>query len=114
MYERRTCTRHPVSIMLSISDLFKQEHEGIHDLDTPIMLEDVSHSGLCFISECILPVDYYFNAKVTLEGSDVPPVFTTVRIVRTEIIDRTHYRYGCEFTNLSRELAQTIDDYFLS
>lgn len=114
MHERRKDTRYPVSVRLSISDFFKQGHGGIHDLDTPITLEDVSHSGLCFISECILPVGYFFNARVILEDRNIPPIFTTIKIIHVEIINRTNYRYGCSFTNPTEGLDEMIDRYLLS
>lgn len=111
MLDRRKENRHPVSIQLFISDLFRKDQRGIHDLETPVKVEDISNSGLCFLSECVLPVDYYFNAKVVLAKHSISPIFTTVKIIHAEVVDRRHYRYGCEFTNLPKNLGAIIDAY---
>lgn len=97
MLDRRKEERRLASIQLSISDLFRQDNAVICDLDTPGIVNDISHSGLSFVSECVLPLDYFFNATITPEEPNSPPISATLKIVRVDIIDRTHYRYGCIF-----------------
>lgn len=110
MIEKRKSTRHPIDLHLSLCDLYKQNTVGIHDLDSPIHLENISRGGLCFRSECVLPTDYYFNASLNAKDS-TNPVFTVVRIIRSEIIDRDEYRYGCEFTEMTEPLVSFLDQY---
>lgn len=112
MNNRRTAARHPASIQLNISDLFRYGENGIHGLDTSVEVENISHSGLCFMTECILPVGYYFKAAIQFPGDSHPPVLTTLKIVRVDMIDRIHYLYGCEFIDLPEEVYRTIDACF--
>ena len=105
MQEKRRSKRLSAHIKLSISDLFKQNNNGIHGLEAPIEVTDISRHGVAFMSECVLPLDYYFNASVTL-NQDTPPLFTVVKIVRCEVLDKEHYLYGCEFTHLAEILEK--------
>lgn len=109
MEERRRSKRIPVHIDLCICDLFKQDTTGIHDLDSPIEVFDISRHGIGFISECILPVGYYFNAKVDLYDEQIPTAFTVVKIVRCEAVDNRHYRYGCEFAKPAENIYTILD-----
>lgn len=109
MEEKRRSKRFPVHIQLCISDLFKQDTTGIHDLDSPIEVIDISRDGIGFISKCILPVGYYFNAKLDLYDSTSPAVFTVVKIVRCESYDMYHYHYGCEFTHPAEDVYALLE-----
>ncbi len=104
MRERRRNVRYPVSIKLSICDLYKQNYSGVHELETPIEVENISISGLSFVTEGVLPVGYYFNASLAYEQPGAPDsanpnplIFTTVKILYSKPLDHNHYRYGCEF-----------------
>lgn len=98
MKERRKDTRHRVNISLSVCELYQQEQTIVSGLNTPIEVENISKGGLCFVSEAIFPLNYYFNA--TLDFADTSePLFTIVKIIRCEIVSRDVYRYGCEFMN---------------
>lgn len=110
MSERRTSRRIPITLHLSISDLYKKEQplSGIHHLDSPIQIVDISKTGIGFISECVLPVGYFFNANLGLDGHSQDEVFTVVKIIHSRAIDRTHYRYGCEFTTQPDKLEDFI------
>lgn len=110
MNERRKAERHPVHISLSICDLYQQNQDGISGLDTPIAVENLSRGGLCFVSEGIFPLNYYFNAALNLD-ENTKPIFTIVKIIRSEIAERDLYRYGCEFTNLPEDYANLLDTY---
>lgn len=110
MEEKRKEKRHPIDLQLSICDLYKQDTLGIHDLASPIDIENISRSGVCFRSECVLPTNYYFNAALNI-SEEAEPIFTVVKIIRSEIIDRDQYRYGCEFTELSEPLVSLLEQY---
>ena len=114
MEDRRRDFRYPVSIQLNISDLFTGESDGIHGLASPVEVADISRGGLCFISECILPVGYYLNASIRLCPGSTPPAFSGIRILRAEVIDRTHYRYGCPFTTILEDPGEIITSCSLS
>ena len=114
-YEKRRSTRYPVSIKLSISDLYRQDNSGIHDLDTPIVVENISQGGLCFITEGVFPIGYYFDATLALINDDEQSsIFTTVKIVRSYAIDHKHYRYGCEFTTTPENITDYITESEIS
>lgn len=103
MCERRKNTRHQASIKLFISDLFRQEEYGIYNLNTPVKVDQISRGGLSFVSDCVLPVDYYFHADICSQNNPYSTISTTLKIVRSEITDRTHCRYGCKFIDLTDE-----------
>ena len=109
MIEKRKHGRIPVTLHLNISDLYREKQLllGIHDLDSPIQVKDISTSGIAFISECVLPVGYYFDANLKSENS-AKDVFTVVKIIRSEALDHTHYLYGCEFTTQPEDLTELI------
>lgn len=111
MIEKRRSRRIPVDIALSISDLFNQDLSGIHELNAPIEIVDISRHGIGFTTECILPVGYYFNAQLNLEDAETSSIFTIVKIVRFEIIAKDLYRYGCEFSNMPDNLADIVDKF---
>lgn len=111
MIDNEKQNREPVSIRLSISDLFRQDQNGIHDLDAPVILEDISRKGLSFLSECIFPAGYFFNAALEITQSSTETVFTKVKIVHVEIVDCSHYRYSCIFTDLPAYAAALIDQF---
>lgn len=109
MIEKRRSPRAPIHLTLSICDLYKQDVSGIHNLDTPIDLVDISVHGLGFTSECILPLNYYFNASFTAEPD---LTFTaTLRILRCDVLDADHYFYGGEFVDLEESAHQAICNY---
>lgn len=111
MLERRRNPRVNITLHLSISDLYRQNpaFAGLKNLDSPIEIIDISLSGIAFITECVLPVGYFFDA--TLENpARKNKVFSGVKIIRSDTVDHTRYLYGCEFThqpdNLQTFLAE--------
>lgn len=109
MIERRKGPRVPIHLTLSICDLYKQDVSGIHYLDSPIEVTDISEYGIGFSSECILPVGYYINASITYEGDRT--CTATLRIIRCDIIDETHYFYGGEFVSPKDPLLAGIMEH---
>lgn len=110
MLEKRRSQRLPVNIKLTISDLYNQNNTGVHNLSSPIEVINISKHGFGFISECILPVDYYINAQLDFDESDFP-FFTLVKIIYNFPIDKSYYRYGAEFSDLSSENALLIENF---
>ncbi len=109
MIEKRRSPRSPIHLTLSICDLYKQDVSGIHHLDTPIELTDISEHGLGFTSECILPLNYYFNASISYDHILLGTV--ALQIIRCDIMDGTNYSYGGEFVNPTPEFLQKIRDF---
>lgn len=109
MVERRKSKRAPIHLTLSICDLYKQDVSGIHHLEAPIDVTNISEYGIGFTSECILPLDYYFGASITYEDNTV--CNATLRIIRCDIIDGTRYAYGGEFIEPETELQKKIQEH---
>ncbi len=110
MIEKRKNQRIPITLHLSISDLYKDDPvvSGIHDLDSPIQLVDISKDGIAFISECVLPTGYYFNASLESEDS-IENVFTVVEIIHSRAIGHDHYQYGCRFKSTLEHLDELLN-----
>ncbi len=109
MVDKRRSKRLDVDMKLNISNLFKQDNVLIGNIDAPIHVVNISKNGIGFQSEAILPVGYYFNAKIDLGNSD-SSLYTVVQIMRTEKRDDTFY-YGCEFIGLAPVLDFIFDDF---
>ncbi len=110
MTEKRSHKRLPVTLHLSISDLFAQDNMHITNLDSPITVIDISEKGIGFISQCILPENYYFNANLSF-GSDLSSIFTIVKIVRSNAIDNETFQYGAVFEGLPRDISKLLNSY---
>ena len=113
MEEKRHDRRVPIGIKLSISNLYKENTNTIMDLDLNVEVIDISSKGIGFISQCILPVGYYFIANIEL-SPDFPQIITDVRVIRSSAIDKENYRYGCEFVSISPSVKQMLDDFSAS
>ena len=109
MQDKRRSKRLNVDMTLNISNLFKQDNVLIGNIDAPIHVVNISRNGIGFESEAILPVGYYFNAKINL-GNEQSSLYTVVQIIRTEKKDDTMY-YGCEFIGLSPVLNFIFEDF---
>lgn len=109
-YEKRRSKRLPVNLELEISSLFKQDNIRVNHIDAPIEVMNISKSGIGFRSKSQLPIDFYFNAKITLGDSD-SSLYTVVRIIRIEKSEQEYYIYGCEFVGLAPVLSYIFDEY---
>ena len=109
MIEKRRSLRVPIHLTLSICDLYKQDVSGIHHLEAPIDVTDISEHGVGFTSECILPLDYFFHASVNF--NDGITYTATLQIIRCDIIDASHYAYGGEFVNPQPDLLKKIHEH---
>lgn len=110
MEEKRQEKRLELNMQLSISDLYKEDTNTITDISSPIEVIDISSKGIGFISECILPIGYYFIANIELT-KDLPQIITDIRIIRSSAVDRECYQYGCEFVSISPSVKKMLSDF---
>lgn len=110
MQEKRQTKRVPIGIRLLVQNLYKEDTNTIMDLDLSVDVIDISSKGIGFISECVLPVGYFFIANIEL-APDLPQIITDVRIIRSEAIDYTTYHYGCEFVAISPSVGNMLDEF---
>lgn len=110
MIEKRRYKRLPVSIKLEISELFKQDNVKVTQIDAPIEVIDISKTGLAFRTASVLPLNYYFNAKITL-GKEDSSLFTVVKIIRTSPTSNNLSIYGCELIGLAPVFSYIFEDY---
>lgn len=108
LFERRRFKRLPINIQLAVNKVFKQDNDIIEGIDADIEVFDMSKTGIGFISEGKLPLNYYFDIRIELPENDFfMAVIKIVRIVEKE--DKTIY--GAEFVGLAPFLALKIDTY---
>ena len=108
MHEKRRHKRFPVHLELEISQLFKQDNVAAN-VSAPIEVTDVSKSGIGFRSDNVLPIDYYFNAKLQLGGPE-DVLFCVVKIIRIGSDGETNL-YGCEFVGMAPVFDYIFDEY---
>ncbi|WP_240843093.1 PilZ domain-containing protein [Acidaminobacter sp. JC074] len=104
--ERRKDKRFPFEITLNIEELYKQDYVKIEDLNEEFQVTNISKSGLGFACKHELPLDFYFNAKITID--DEKFFFTVLKIIRINE-EEEGYNYGCEFVGLADILSSTIE-----
>lgn len=109
MAEQKRCKRIPVQISLNISDLFKQDNVKIKNIDAPIEVKNISKTGVGFETEAILPVGYYFNAKIQL-GNQESSLYVVLQIVRAEEREGRMF-YGSQFVGRAEILDFIFDNY---
>lgn len=66
MIEMRREKRWPIELQLEISSLFKQDNVKVENINAPIEVFDVSKAGIGFRTKSVLPIGYYFNARLVL------------------------------------------------
>lgn len=109
MEEKRKTRRLPIKMELSVSSLFKQDNVKVDVKEAPIVVTDVSKGGIGFESESILPIGYYFNAKLEMGASD-SVLYTVVKIIRSCEGGNGRIVYGCEFVGLAPVLNYIFDE----
>ena len=109
MSEQKRCKRIPVEIELSISDLFKQDNVKIKNIEAPIVVKNISKTGVGFETEAVLPLEYYFNAKIEL-GNQESSLFVVLQIVRVEERGDKMF-YGSQFVGRADILDFIFDNY---
>ena len=108
MEDRRHSRRIKVTLNLVVSSLFIQDNEGI-SIESPIVVKDISRTGLGFVSKSILPLNYYFNASLNI-GDESSVLYSVVKIVRCEALENDVYSYGCEFVGMAPVLGYIFDE----
>lgn len=110
MQEKRRYKRLPIQLTLEVSEVFKQDHDIIHDLNTSIQVFDISKAGIGFTAPVFIPEGYYFNATIVLENSS-QKLLTVVKILHRFQLENGLYRYGCEFTGLAGIFDTIFEEY---
>ena len=64
MIEMRREKRWPAKLNLEISNLFKQDHVKVENINAPIEVIDVSKAGIGFRSASVLPMDYIYGCEI--------------------------------------------------
>ena len=108
MLDRRQNKRVRVTLDLMVSSLFIQDNDKI-SIDSPIIVKDVSRTGIGFVSKSILPMNYYFNAALNLGEVD-STLYSVVKIIRCEALEDDEYSYGCEFVGMAPVLNYIFDE----
>lgn len=108
MQDRRQSKRVRVTLDLVVSSLFIQDNDKI-SIDSPIIVKDVSRTGIGFVSKSILPMNYYFNAALNLGEVD-SVLYSVVKIIRCEALEDNEYSYGCEFVGMAPVLDYIFDE----
>lgn len=108
MIEMRREKRWPVNLELEITSLFKQDNVKVENINAPIEVFDVSKAGIGFKSKSVLPLGYYFNARLVLCKSDA--VNCVVRIIRQQETE-DGYIYGCEIVGTASIMDYVFNDY---
>lgn len=109
MQEKRRSKRLPITLELEISRLFKQDNVKVTDVDAPIEVIDISKDGVGFKSDSVLPLDYYFNAKMSI-GDDENVLYCVVKIIRIDSDGETNL-YGCEFVGMAPIFNSVFEEY---
>ncbi|MBQ3602172.1 MAG: PilZ domain-containing protein [Lachnospiraceae bacterium] len=109
MLEKRRSKRFPITLKLEISQLFKQDNVKVSNIGEPIEVINISKHGIGFKCKCVLPLDYYFNAKLCI-GSEENALFCVVKIIRIEA-DGVDNIYGCEFVGMAPVFHYIFEEY---
>ena len=107
--DKRRVVRFPIQLELTVSNLFAQDNVKVDIQPATISVFDVSKLGIGFKTTSILPLNYYFNAKITL-GEEDNTVYTVVKIIRSQEYQHG-YIYGCEFVGLPDILVPAFERY---
>ncbi len=105
MEEQRKHVRVPVKLDLEISDVFKQDNVRVSQINAPIEVVDISREGIGFISKSILPIGFYFNARLVFDGK-FKAINCVVQILRQRKQEDGYTHYGCIFVGMP-----TVFDY---
>lgn len=111
MVEMRREKRWPAKLKLEVSSLFKQDNVKVENINAPIEVLDVSKAGIGFKSESVLPVGYYFNARLELNEKDA--LNCVVRIIRQQPKEG-YYMYGCEMVGVASIMDYVMNEYAAS
>ncbi|KAB3536343.1 PilZ domain-containing protein [Alkaliphilus pronyensis] len=108
MLEKRRSERLPLKLELKITSLFKQDNVIIKDINEGIEVVDISRRGIGFKCNQMLPLNYYFDAKIHLTKDKF--FYCVIKIIRTKSIENGYF-VGCEFVGLADILSKSVDEY---
>ena len=108
MTDKRRHRRVKITMDLNVSSLFDQSDDKIV-INSPIIVKDISRSGIGFISKSILPINYYFNAALQIGDKD-STLYCVVKIIRCEALEDDEYSYGCEFVGMAPVLNYIFEE----
>ena len=108
MEEQRRSKRVKVKLSLDVGSVFKQDNIEVSNLNAPIEVTNISRTGIGFVSESVLPVVYYFNARFELKPGEA--FNGVVRIIRRVVQTDGKSQYGCEFVVLASIFDYIFDD----
>lgn len=100
----------PIDLFLEISSLFQQDNVEVENIQAPIEVINVSKLGIGFLSKSLLPIGFYFNAKLILGNSD-SALHCVLRILRSLEAENGFYEYGSEFIGMAPILDFIFEDY---
>jgi len=109
MEEQRRAKRTPIQMSLDVYSVFKQGNIRARYIHAPIEIRNISRNGMGFTTESILPIGYYFDAKLNFleTGKSLKCV---VRIVRQSKEEDGKYFYGCEFVGMAPVFDYIFDE----
>lgn len=110
MDEKRRSKRLQADLKLDISSLFKQDNVRVDNINAPIEVINISRNGIGFKSKSVLPLEYYFNAKINL-GDEDSSLYCVVKIIRKEEVEDNIFLYGAEFIGMASVLLYIFDEY---
>ena len=109
MEEHRRAKRVDITMSLEVSSLFKQDNVKVENLHAPIEVKNVSKSGIGFATDSVLPIGYYFNARLEFPENG-EALNCVVRIVRQDKSPDGRNFYGCEFVGMASVFDYIFDD----
>ena len=109
MIEQRKNVRVPVKLNLEVSDIFKQDNVKVSNIHAPIEVIDISRTGIGFVTKSILPIGFYFNARLEFSGSS-NAINCVVPIIRQHHSEDGLYHYGCEFVGMPAVFDYVFDE----
>jgi len=105
--ERRKNKRFPFEITLKIEELYKQDNIKLENVNEIFKVVDLSKTGVGFLCGDDLPLEYYFNAKISIDHEK--HFYSVAKIIRKEKDADNKYHYGCEFVGLADILSNIVD-----
>ena len=111
MLEKQRSKRIHTDIRLSICDLYKQDASGIHHLEVPIELTNISEHSVGLISECILPMQCF---HACLDLGAVPEFLIKLKVTHCSMLEHARYAYVCEFVELEDSFRTSIRNHMCS
>lgn len=109
MIEKRRDKRLPIHMELKINELYKQDAVSIDDVNEDVVITNISKNGIGFDSKHELPLDFYFNAEITIDNEK--HFFSVLKILRKVTEENGRFHYGCEFIGLADLLKGYVDEY---